>query len=55
MGNRDVGHVLILDPHVVVVGLRAKGKIRDEWWSAFVLRVHEIGGDVPDVPDGGKK
>lgn len=51
MGNRDVGHVLLLDPHPVVAALRGRGKIRDEWWSAFVLRVHEIGGDVPNVTD----
>jgi len=47
LGNRDIGHILILDPHKVAAQLHATGGIPSEWWNAFVTRLNEVGATVP--------
>lgn len=48
-GNRDIGHVLILNPYTVCAVLRKKSskRIPDEWWSAFLTRANETGATIP--------
>ena len=48
-GNREIGQILILNPLAVCASLRKKqtGKVPEEWWTAFVKRVNEIGAEVP--------
>ena len=48
-GNRTVGFVLIINPHIVVRALKESGKrgLPEEWWTAFAARAKEIGAVVP--------
>jgi hypothetical protein len=52
-GNRDVAHILLLDPYYVCAKLRADGKIPADihasWWSAFVARAQEIKAVIPEI------
>ncbi len=52
-GNREIGHVLILNPLLVSARLYAtKPKlVTEEWWSAFVGRANEIGAEIPEQLD----
>jgi hypothetical protein len=45
VGLRDVGFILLLDPHAVVSRLRHEKPdlVPDRWWTAFVSRCSEIG------------
>jgi hypothetical protein len=45
LGAREFGHVLLVDPHRVVVRIRvtAPKRIPDVWWSAFEARCSGIG------------
>lgn len=47
-GNREYGHILLLDPLRVCCELRKSGKFKvtDEWWSVFVRRAGEIGATI---------
>jgi hypothetical protein len=47
-GNREIGYILVLNPLMVCVKLRAAGKLLpDGWWPAFVRRTQEIGAVIP--------
>jgi hypothetical protein len=48
-GNRRYANVLIVNPLLVVSGMRKRGKPRipDEWWAAFVQRASEISAEIP--------
>ena len=46
-GNREVGHVLLVNPLLVCANLRAVQRVPDEWWSAFANRAGEIGASIP--------
>lgn len=46
-GNSQIGHVLLLNPLVVVDGLRKKKRVSDEWWNAYVARASAIGAVLP--------
>jgi hypothetical protein len=45
VGLRDVGFILLLDPHVVVARLRQESPdlVPERWWTAFVSRCADIG------------
>jgi len=45
LGAREFGHVLLVDPHRVVVALRASSpeRIAEAWWSTFEARCSAIG------------
>ena len=47
LGNREVGHILIVDPHKIVATLHTRGQVRKEWWNTYITRMHEIGAKVP--------
>lgn len=50
-GNREIGHILLLDPIKVCAKLhkQAKSKVPSEWWAAFVERANEIGALLPEL------
>lgn len=50
-GNRDFGHVLLLNPLAVCHGLYVAGKTPDGWWAAFNSRANQIGAEMPPVFD----
>jgi hypothetical protein len=52
-GNSPIGHVLILNPLLVVHELRhkPKSKVPDEWWNAYVARASVIGAVLPSDGD----
>jgi hypothetical protein len=45
-GNREIAHILLLDPLKVAVKLNAKGKVPSAWWTALVTRCSEIGAQI---------
>lgn len=47
-GNREYGHVLLLNPLGVCARLRANQKVPAEWWTAFVSRANEISAKIPE-------
>jgi len=49
-GNREIAHVLLLNPLLVCSHLKAKAgsTIPLEWWTAFVRRAQEIGARIPE-------
>ena len=50
-GNREIGHILILNPLLVCAQRRAENKsFPDGWWPAFLRRTQEIGAVIPTVP-----
>jgi hypothetical protein len=55
LGAREFGHVLLVDPHRVVVGIRAATpeRIADVWWSAFEARCSGIGISLSDLSVAG--
>jgi hypothetical protein len=48
-GNREIGHILLLNPLAVAARLRAQGQVPDRWWSTFKRRAVEIGAKIPDA------
>jgi hypothetical protein len=48
LGSREFGHVLLRDPHRVVLELHASSpsRIPDIWWSAFQARCSSIGVEL---------
>ncbi len=48
-GNREIAHILIVNPILVCASLREHRKdvVPDEWWAAFVHRASEIGAAIP--------
>lgn len=48
-GNREIVYVLLLHPLAVCARLYADNRfdVPEEWWTAFVHRVHEIGAKIP--------
>ena len=52
LGNRDIGHILLLDPHAVAAKLNAAGRVSPEWWNAFITRTTEIGAEIPEPASG---
>ena len=48
LGSREFGHVLLRDPHRVILELRAStpDRVPDIWWSAFQARCSSIGIDL---------
>lgn len=48
VGNKEVGHVLLLNPLAVCVEHHAGRRVPEEWWSAFVRRAKEIGATLPN-------
>jgi hypothetical protein len=51
-GNREIGHILVLNPLLVCARLYHKKdrKIPEEWWTAFVTRANEVGTKIPPAP-----
>ncbi len=47
-GNREIGHILLLNPLAVAARLRSENKISDRWWSAFTRRAVDIGTKIPN-------
>jgi hypothetical protein len=53
-GNREIAHVMLLNPIAICVGLHQNKKTPKEWWNAFVHRASEIGARIPpQAGDGG--
>jgi len=50
LGNREVGHVLLLDPLTAAARLHTKGHVSEAWWNSFVTRADEIGAEIPVLP-----
>jgi len=50
-GNRQIGHILILNPLAVCARLHRDRRrdVPEEWWTAFVHRANEIKAVIPDV------
>lgn len=48
IGSREYGLVLLLDPHRVVVALKAMkdSRVPESWWTAFTSRCADIGIDL---------
>jgi hypothetical protein len=46
-GNTQIGYVLLWNPLRVCAQLRAKGKVDDEWWNAYIGRAADIGATLP--------
>lgn len=46
-GNRDIGHILLLNPLAVAARLQAEGKTPARWWAPFTRRAAEIGAKIP--------
>jgi len=46
-GIREFGQILLLNPLRVCETLYAAGKVPDEWWTAFMMRVTEIKAALP--------
>jgi hypothetical protein len=46
-GNREIGHILLLNPLAVASRLHSEGKTPRGWWSAFTRRANEIGAKIP--------
>lgn len=47
LGNRDIGHVLIIDPTISVARLKANGQVPEKWWNMYLTRMNEIGANAP--------
>lgn len=47
-GNREIGHVLLLNPLAVAARLHKDGKTPAGWWPAFTRRAAEVGAKIPD-------
>ena len=45
-GNREIAHVLLLNPLSVCADLHHKKKISQAWWAAFVHQAQEIGANL---------
>ena len=46
-GNREYGHVLLLNPLAVCHRLKIEGKLPEGWWAAFAARAAEIDAVIP--------
>jgi hypothetical protein len=51
LGNRDVGHVLLVDPVIAVARLRHLKLVGDKWWNMYLTRMNEIGASTPHAED----
>jgi len=49
-GNREIGHILLLNPLAVAARLHKEGRTSRAWWSAFTRRASEIGAKIPESP-----
>jgi hypothetical protein len=47
-GNREFGHILLLDPLAVAACLHNENRTPPGWWSAFTRRADEVGAKIPD-------
>jgi hypothetical protein len=52
-GNREIGHVLLVNPILVCQELKDRGRAPEEWWTAFVQRANEIGAELPPATPAG--
>lgn len=52
-GNSPIGHVLLLNPLIVVEALRksTRTKVPPEWWTAYVSRASAVGAVLPSDED----
>ena len=46
-GNREFGHILLLNPLAVAARLHTEGKTPSQWWPTFKRRAVEIGAKIP--------
>jgi hypothetical protein len=46
-GIREFGQVLLLNPLSVCESLNKAGKVPEEWWTAFMMRITEIKASLP--------
>lgn len=47
-GNREIGHILLLNPLAVAARLQQEGKVSARWWTTFRRRAVEIKAQIPD-------
>jgi len=53
-GNREIAHILLLNPLSVCATLHQNTKeVPKEWWTAFVCRASEIGAQLPSQTNSG--
>lgn len=50
-GNREFGHVLLLNPLAVCHRLKLENKLPEGWWPSFVARANAIGATIPEPLD----
>lgn len=50
-GNREFGHVLMINPLMVFAVKHRDGEVSDALWQTFVTRVSEIGAAIPKLDD----
>ena len=48
-GNREIGHILLLNPLAVAARLHDEGRTPTSWWSTFKRRAVEIGAKIPSA------
>jgi hypothetical protein len=48
-GNTEIAYILLLNPLDTVTRLREQGKVKDDWWNAYVERANDIGATLPPV------
>lgn len=46
-GNSPIGHILVVNPLLVVDELRKKKRVSDEWWNSYIARASAIGAVLP--------
>lgn len=51
VGSRKFRYILILHPHRVIETLRGEDRISEEWYSAYLNRMTDIGGEVPRMEE----
>lgn len=52
LGVREFGYVLLVDPHQVVVNLRAQARLSELWWTTFLARCAMAGIELPELSAG---
>lgn len=46
-GNREIGYILIVDPYWVAESLHEEKRVQEDWWNAFIARVHRTKAKLP--------
>lgn len=47
-GNREIGHILLVNPLAVAARIHRERSLSPSWWSALNRRAAEVGAKIPD-------